>query len=109
MLWFSSKHDQTGHSKKTVTKDQICTAVSEAWKLADEIGEMGAEQTGAGWGISERACHIEDKTIANEIGDIGAQQTAMGMDFSEYACKLEKQLKIIAKAQGCKLTPRPYN
>lgn len=67
MLWCSKNQDNT------------CYAVQEAWRLVDELANMGAEQT------------------------------ATGMAVSEYACDLEDQIRIIAEENDCKLAPRPYS
>lgn len=99
MLWFSSKSN----------KAQICIAIQEAWNLIDTMADIGAEQTGQGWNMAEYASHISDGAISADIVDEGMEQTAMGMSISENACLLEEKLKIIAKANGCKLARRPYN
>lgn len=111
MFRFLSKKSQTktGSGKNIASKDKICTAVNEAWKLSDEISDMGARQTSVGWDIAERACHIEDGAISDEIADVGTQQIVIGMGVSEYACNLDDQLSIIAKKYGCKLSPRSYD
>lgn len=99
MLWFSSKK----------SKAQICYAIQEALKLLDELADMGADQTASGWDMSEYATHISDDVISDELGNRAADQTATGMSVSEHSCLLEKQLRIVAERNNCKLAPRPYS